>query len=375
MKKILAALLVLALIAASVVTALADTPWGTSIMYVKTANGKPVNVRSGPGKEYQAIGSAAYGHQVLADWSYAGNDGWTKVVWGSMGDGYIMSRFLVDYDPGKAPEPSKEDKEKQEAEAEQKKLEKELKSEKPVEEYFYVAARPARASGWVNFRTGPSKATSRISSFADGKELLVMGETTNWYRIQDPETQKVGYIHKNYVTKLAKKYVTETEAEGGGVQQLGTLNVNGEFDLTCKLPEGYNLQVLKARGDRIVAAAMSQDMTKPQLYLSVAYDETYADVERMNDMSDEDLKILEESFRDMNDVEIYYEQTGYGTKLLIARENGADTDFVDILAIYKGYFVEFNMTPNPKAASQVLTDEQVRMCIDFLTDVDFNPVR
>lgn len=375
MKKILAALLVLALIAASVVTALADTPWGTSIMYVKTANGKPVNVRSGPGKEYQAIGSAAYGHQVLVDWSYAGNDGWTKVVWGSMGDGYIMSRFLVDYDPGKAPEPSKEDKEKQEAEAEQKKLEKELKSEKPVEEYFYVAARPARASGWVNFRTGPSKATSRISSFADGKELLVMGETTNWYRIQDPETQKVGYIHKNYVTKLAKKYVTETEAEGGGVQQLGTLNVNGEFDLTCKLPEGYNLQVLKARGDRIVAAAMSQDMTKPQLYLSVAYDETYADVERMNDMSDEDLKILEESFRDMNDVEISYEQTGYGTKLLIARENGADTDFVDILAIYKGYFVEFNMTPNPKAASQVLTDEQVRMCIDFLTDVDFNPVR
>ncbi len=375
MKKILAALLVLALIAASVVTALADTPWGTSIMYVKTANGKPVNVRSGPGKEYQAIGSAAYGHQVLADWSYAGNDGWTRVVWGSMGDGYIMSRFLVDYDPGEAPEPSREEKEKQEAEAEQKKLEKELKSEKPVEEYFYVAARPARASGWVNFRSGPSKATSRISSFGDGKELLVMGETTNWYRVQDPETQKVGYIHKNYVVKLARQYVAETETPDGGVQQLGTLNVNGDFDLTCRLPDGYHLQVLKARGDRIVAAVLSQDMTKPQLYLSVAYDETYADVERMNDMSDEDLKTLEESFRDMNDVEISYENTGYGTKLLIARETGSDTDFVDILAVYKGYFVEFNMTPNPKAASQVLTDEQVRMCIDFLTDVDFNPGR
>ena len=375
MKRFLIAVMILTLVATSVVTALADTPWGTSIMYVKTANGKPVNVRSGPGKEYGVIGTAAYGHQVLTDWSYAGNDGWTKVVWGSMGDGYIMSRFLVDYDPGKAPEPSKEEKEKQEAEAEQKKLEKELKSEKPVEEYFYVAARPARASGWVNFRTGPSKATSRISSFADGKELLVMGETTNWYRIQDPETQKVGYIHKNYVTKLAKKYVTETEAEGGGAQQLGTLNVNGDFDLTCKLPDGYHLQVLKARGDRIVAAVLSQDMTKPQLYLSIAYDETYADVERMNDMTDEDLKILEESFRDMNDVEISYEQTGYGTKLLIAKETGADTDFVDILAIYKGYFVEFNMTPNPKAASQVLTDEQVRMCIDFLTDVDFIPAR
>lgn len=375
MKKILAAVLILSLITASVITAQAYSAWGTSVMYVKTANGKPVNVRSGPGKDYEIIGSAPYGHQVLTDWSYAGNDGWTRVVWGSLGDGYIMSRFLVDYNPGKAPEPSKEDKEKQEAEAEQKKLEKELKSEKPAAEYFYIAVRPARASGWVNFRTGPSKATSRISSFEDGKELLVMGETTNWYRAQDPDTQKVGYIHKSYTSKLARKYVIETENAGGGVQKLGLLNVNGEFDLTCKLPDGYTLQVLKARGDRIVAAVLSQDMTKPQLYLSIAYDETYAEVERMNEMSDDDLAVLENTYRDMNDVRISYEQTGYGTKLLVARETGADTDFVDILAIYKGYFVEFNMTPNPKAADQTLSDAQVRMCIDFLTDVNFNPVK
>ena len=133
--------------------------------------------------------------------------------------------------------------------------------------------------------------------------------------------------------------------------------------------------MLKARGDRIVAAVLSQDMTKPQLYLSIAYDETYADVERMNDMNDDDLLILEDSFKDMNDVEISYEQTGYGTKLLVAKETGTDTDFVDILAVYMGYFVEFNMTPNPKAADQTLSDAQIRMCIDFLTDVDFNPAK
>ena len=372
MKKILAVVLILSLIAASVAAALADTPWGTSIMYVKTANGKPVNVRSGPGKEYEAIGSAPYGHQVLADWSYAGNDGWTKVVWGSKGDGYIMSRFLVDYDPGQAPEKSKEE---QEAEAEKKKLEKELKSEKAVAEYFYIVVRPTRASGWVNFRSGPSKTTSRVSSFADGKELLVMGETNNWYRAQDPETQKVGYIFKSYTSKLAKKYVVETETADSGVQKLGTLNINGEFDLTCKLPEGYDLQVVNMRGDKIIASVLSEDMTRPQMYLSIAYDETYGEIERLNDMNDDDLLILEDSFRDMNDVDISYAETGHGTKLMIAKENGADTDFVDILAIYKGYFIEFNMTPNPKAADQTLTAEQIQMCIDFLTDMDFNPVR
>ena len=374
MKKLISMMvaLILILTAMTFVTSASAT---CSEMYVVSKNGKGVNVRAAPSKQAAVLRQVAYGETVLVDWSYAGNDGWTKVVWGGRGDGYIMSRFLVDYDPGKAPTPSKEEKEKQEAEAEKKKLDKELKSERAVSEYFYIAARPTRASGWVNFRSGPSKTTSRISSFGDGKELLVMGETTNWYRVQDPDTQKVGYVHKSYTSKLGKKYVAETQTTDGGVQQLGTLNVNGEFDLTCKLPEGYNLQVLKARGDRIVAAVLSQDMTKPQLCLSIAYDETYADVERMNDMNDDDLLILEDSFKDMNDVEISYEQTGYGTKLLVAKETGTDTDFVDILAVYMGYFVEFNMTPNPKAADQTLSDAQIRMCIDFLTDVDFNPAK
>ena len=77
----------------------------------------------------------------------------------------------------------------------------------------------------------------------------------------------------------------------------------------------------------------------------------------------------------MNQVVISYRETGHGTKLLIARENGSDTDFVDILAIYKGYFIEFNMTPNPKAANQTLTEAQIGMCIDFLTNLDFTPIQ
>ena len=90
-KKLMALMMIVSLLTGSLIlTASAD--WGTSTMYVKTANGKSVNVRSGPGKEYDVIGSVRYGGEVLTDWSYAGNDGWTKVVWGSMGDGYIMSR-------------------------------------------------------------------------------------------------------------------------------------------------------------------------------------------------------------------------------------------------------------------------------------------
>ena len=366
MRKFLALMLLASLLTASVISTAAASAWGTSVMYVKTENGGPVNVRSAPFKGDNVIGSVKYGDSVLVDWSYAGNDGWFRVVWGSMGDGYIMARYLVDSKPG----PSKSDEEKEAKE----KLDKELKSEKDVAEPFYIVSRPARASGWVNFRSGPSSTTARIRSLTDGTELLVQGETTNWYRAYDAQTGKVGYIFKKYTAKSAKQYVAETKTENSA-QKLGSLNVNGEFDLTCKLPEGYELQVVNVRGDKIIASVLSQDMTKPQMYLSIAYDESYSNVERMNDLSAEELALLESTFQDMNEVEITYREIGYGTKLLIARETGSDVDFVDILSIYKGYFVEFNMTPNPKAASQTLTDAQVQLCIDFLTNVDFNPVQ
>jgi hypothetical protein len=75
----------------------------------------------------------------------------------------------------------------------------------------------------------------------------------------------------------------------------------------------------------------------------------------------------------MNDVEISYKETAYGTKLLVAKEVGDDADFVDILSVYKGYSIEFLMTPNPSAKNQTLTDAQTQMCIDFLSELDFVP--
>ena len=104
MKKTLSILLALILVLTTVSFVTAASA-NTSVMYVKTANGKSVNVRSAPSKNAEIIGTAAYGHSVLTDWSYAGNDGWTRVVWGSLGDGYIMSQFLVSTKPGPKPTP------------------------------------------------------------------------------------------------------------------------------------------------------------------------------------------------------------------------------------------------------------------------------
>ena len=154
-------------------------------------------------------------------------------------------------------------------------------------------------------------------------------------------------------------------------EQLGTINVNGEFNLKCALPEGYRVIVADAQSAHLLATIMSDDPEKPVLILSIAFDEAYANVARMNDLTDEALKGLEATFTEMNDVEISYTETAYGTKLLIAKEVGDDTDFVDILSVYKGYSIEFVMTPNPSAKNQTLTEKQIQMCIDFLSELDF----
>ena len=357
---------------------------GSSIMYVKTSNGKSIKIYSEPSKKSSNIGRVGYGDAVEVDWSYAGNDGWSRILLGVAGHpyGYIQTRYLTDKDPGpyqkptkapKTPKPTKDPKkEAEELKKQQEELNKELKSEKEVTPY-YITVNPTRASGWINFRVGPSTITSKITSYPANKELIVLGETKTWLRAKDPDTGKIGYIYKKYTAKLNKQVVVAEEA--AGTEKLGKLSVNGEFEITCKLPQDYKLQVVDVRGENIIASVTSQAITKPQMYLSIAYDELYGEVERMNDLSDEELAVLEDSFKEMDQVEIEYRQTGLGTKLMVVREVGNGQKFIDILSVYKGYFVEFNMTPNPNAAVQDLTEEQIQLAIQFLTDVRFEPVK
>ena len=65
---------------------------------------------------------------------------------------------------------------------------------------FTVYARPSRASGWVNLRWAPSTETERIATCPQGKALTVIGETKNWYQVQDPETGMIGFIMKKFVS-------------------------------------------------------------------------------------------------------------------------------------------------------------------------------
>ena len=54
---------------------------------------------------------------------------------------------------------------------------------------------------------------------------------------------------------------------------------------------------------------------------------------------------------------------------------GSDTDFVDIPAVCKGYFIRFNLMHIPQGANRTLSNKPIRISIDFLTGVTFIPAK
>ena len=252
----------------------------------------------------------------------------------------------------------------------------EFNGAKAVEPY-QVETHPTRVSGWVSMRWVPSTSSPIVATYPARTVLLVRKELPDWLMVENEQTGDIGYIGKAYAVPAGEaqhqKPVEMTIADNGKTD-LGVIDINGAFSLQCKLAEGYTIQTVKSASDQLVAVVSSEDLTKPVLQLSIAYDEAYANVDRMNDLDEEAFAALEKTFTDDNPmVEITYSDTGLGTRLMIAKQSDSGFDFLDFMSVYKGYFVECVMVPSAEAEERKLTDEQIQMCIDFLTDLDFVP--
>ena len=161
--------------------------------------------------------------------------------------------------------------------------------------------------------------------------------------------------------------------EGAGKEYITGVDVNGVFELRGTLPEGYRLEeVVDTESIRIVNITAGKD--RPLMVMSIAFDELYADVGRLNDLDPETKAVLEESFKEEETVEISYTVTDYGTELITVREAEGDVDFVSFFTIYKGYEIEFTLVApqgEDGEKTQGLTEEQIRMTVQFISDLDF----
>ena len=150
-------------------------------------------------------------------------------------------------------------------------------------------------------------------------------------------------------------------AEETGKTEIGTLRVGESFSIQSKMPEGYTYMPVTATGLNMVGI-LSAGEGKPAVYVSIAYNEEYAETERFNDVDESIVEEIRDSFRE-EDEEVTFEglETAYGTRLLKVAGDG----FVDIYTIYKSYELEFVLT------GAALTDADVQMLVDFISDMDF----
>ncbi|MBR5111730.1 MAG: hypothetical protein IK099_16235 [Clostridia bacterium] len=164
-------------------------------------------------------------------------------------------------------------------------------------------------------------------------------------------------------------------AETAEKTYMGTVSVKGAFDLKCTIPEGYDLITEPMDNGNIVSVITPKDETKPSMMLSIAFNEIYADTKRLSDVDAETLAEIEDSFREEYEVEISYTETAKGTKLLMAKEVEGAVDWVDFYTIYEGYEIEIVMVQSEAKEGESISDEQVQMMLDFLSNLDFVQVQ
>ena len=154
---------------------------------------------------------------------------------------------------------------------------------------------------------------------------------------------------------------------------LGSINMNGAFKLQCSLPENYDVNIISKDDEGLMAVVKTEDETKPMMFLTIEFDEIYYDVKRMNDMTEEQLQQIIDTFTNGGDeVTVSYRETSHGTKLMIVQEAADRVDYISIVSVYEGYMIEFDMMASG-TSEEGLSEAQIQMCIEFLSDLDFIP--
>jgi len=187
-KRILVSVMALVLLLAIAATASADY-----VVFSHCGNGKPLNVRQGPGKNYPVVDRIPYGEQI---WVI----GETSPGWLQLNDyGYVQASLTSVYNPGSyVPSASKSTTTPSQKKSD---LENVYATARTVDPYLITLKATARSNGVANVRWAPSKASKLMKAYPAGAQLRVITELDKWYQVEDPMTNQVGFVNTAYVVK------------------------------------------------------------------------------------------------------------------------------------------------------------------------------
>ena len=189
MKKLIALLLAMMTVMALMIPvfASAEEPAANTAMWVNTADGKNLNVRTEPNRTTSRVMYRLVpGTKVTVDSSVAAPTGWAFVTAaGHKNGGFVMTKFLQANKPGKYEITERDD------------------DFKAVNPYTVEAvARGAKRTDSVCLRTQPNKTAKSVRRLMPGDQLQVIAVGKTWSKVMDPATGKTGYVANDYVIRL-----------------------------------------------------------------------------------------------------------------------------------------------------------------------------
>ena len=198
MKKTLSLILALAIAAGClciITTASADL----ETWYVKTGDGKGLNVRDRETGE--KITSLPYGSAVQVEWF---RDQWAIIYWPDRDGAQVMKKYLVSYYPGKYDGPTDSKGNALSDSALGSETVNGLNTQYNSMQYvaaYTVRVVPDTRTGTARLRWAPSKKSTLIMQLPANYELTVLASNSNWLMVQDPTSGKIGFIASKYTAR------------------------------------------------------------------------------------------------------------------------------------------------------------------------------
>ena len=128
-------------------------------------------------------------------------------------------------------------------------------------------------------------------------------------------------------------------------ESMGILKVNKAFDIKYSaLPDDYSLFISQQNDMAIIASILSTQKTLPRMGLVIAFNDEWADTEKLNDVSEEDLQAIKDSFyEEYSELTFDMKETAAGTQLLVVTVPGGQDAYV--YTIYKAHEIEMHLYP------------------------------
>lgn len=153
-----------------------------SYRYVKTGNGKSLNLRQEASPDAKVLTTVPYGAELIV-YDYSKGDKWMHVIFNSY-EGFVMSRYTDSAKPTEREQETALDSAQ-------------YKTMKQVS--YRATVRPSAPSGYVHMRWAPSKTEPVIRNYYQNAVLKVIAENHTWCQVYDEANGVCGFMMKRFL--------------------------------------------------------------------------------------------------------------------------------------------------------------------------------